>query len=92
MTILGGLACWALFRVLKPGYWYVLIGISIFGYIIHGFVLDPAIGYPPWQDHDHFISLDNVSLFARLLSWFTHTVFIAGAVFGGLLFTKKPGQ
>ena len=88
MFVLGGLVCWTLSKVLNPRYWYVILCLGIIGYIVHGIVLDPLIGYPPWRDHNSAISLENVSLIYRAISWFSFSVIISGSVFGGSLFTR----
>ena len=84
MFLLGGLACWSLSRVIDTRYWFVFIGIALFGYIVHGFMLDPAIGHPPWRDDEMSNTLADVDLYVRALSWFSFSLTIAGAIFGGL--------
>lgn len=71
-----------------PKHWYVFIVVAIFALIVHGFILDPLIGFPPWLDNESSPILENTSLFIRATSWFTGGVTTIGAIFGGLTLKK----
>ena len=89
MFVAGVLVCWAVSRMLKPEYWYVLIIMAVLGYLVNGFVFDPAIGYPPWQDDVRASSLANVGLVARAISWFSFSVIISGVSFSAWLLKQR---
>lgn len=89
MFALGALLCWLLYKTLHARYWFILILIALSGYMVHGFILDPEIGYPPWQDNERTDSSIDAGLFIRAISWFSYSLTIAGVVFGVLLVARN---
>ncbi len=59
---------------IRPKHWYALLALGLVAFIIHGVLLDPRIGYPPWSDGERAELLKDISLDVRIVSWFSFGV------------------